>query len=283
MRKTVVLSPFWPRVTWAAKGALVAALLGGAAQAQDSTLADIRQELSVLYVEVQKLKRELSTTGAPSTLAGQGSSVLDRLDAVEGALQHLTSKTERLEFRLERVVRDGSNQIGDMNFRLCEVEPNCNISDLPDLAPLGGVQKSQAPTPPQVIDKAELAVGEAADFEAAQAAFEAGNADLAVQKLDGFLAAYPGSPLTARAYLLHGQAHEAQGAIAPAARSYLESFSGAPTGPVAPRALFLLGAALGTLGQTKEACVTLHEVGVRYPDSSAAGDARTAREGLSCS
>ena len=33
------------------------------AQAQDQTLADIRQELSILLIEVQNLRRELSTTG----------------------------------------------------------------------------------------------------------------------------------------------------------------------------------------------------------------------------
>ena len=35
----------------------------GGAQS-DETLADIRQELSILYVELQRLNRELSTTGA---------------------------------------------------------------------------------------------------------------------------------------------------------------------------------------------------------------------------
>ena len=34
-----------------------------AAQDRAQTLADIRQELSVLWVEIQSLKRELSTTG----------------------------------------------------------------------------------------------------------------------------------------------------------------------------------------------------------------------------
>jgi hypothetical protein len=36
--------------------------LGAAAQ-DDQTLADVRQELTVLNVEIQKLRRELSTTG----------------------------------------------------------------------------------------------------------------------------------------------------------------------------------------------------------------------------
>ena len=44
--------------------AVLAAALPSMGRAQDraETLADIRQELSVLYVEVQRLKRELSAT-----------------------------------------------------------------------------------------------------------------------------------------------------------------------------------------------------------------------------
>ena len=61
----------------------------------DQTLADIRQELSVLYVDVQRLKRELSTTAAPSG-TGAGGSVLERVDAIEMELQRLTAKTEQL-------------------------------------------------------------------------------------------------------------------------------------------------------------------------------------------
>ena len=47
------------------RAVLIAALLFATpVAAQDAeTLADIRQELTVLYVELQKLKRELSTTG----------------------------------------------------------------------------------------------------------------------------------------------------------------------------------------------------------------------------
>ena len=41
-----------------------------AAAQDDATLADIRQELTVLFVEVQKLKRELSTTGGAVSNVG---------------------------------------------------------------------------------------------------------------------------------------------------------------------------------------------------------------------
>ncbi len=49
------------------------------ARAQDQTLADIRQELSVLFVDMQRLKRELSTTGGAGGAVG-GGSALQRLD-----------------------------------------------------------------------------------------------------------------------------------------------------------------------------------------------------------
>ena len=65
--------------------ALTMLALPATAQSRDETLADIRQELSVLYVEVQRLKRELSTTGGV-TQPAVGGSVLDRVAAIEAEL-----------------------------------------------------------------------------------------------------------------------------------------------------------------------------------------------------
>ena len=72
----------------------------GVAHAQDSeTLADIRQELTVLSVEMQKLTRELSTTGTMGT-ATVSWSVLERVDAIENELRRLTARTEELSLRV---------------------------------------------------------------------------------------------------------------------------------------------------------------------------------------
>lgn len=258
------------------------------AQTRAETLADIRQELTVLHVEVQKLKRELSTTGSASQLSAQGS-VIDRLAAIEGELQRLTGKTEELELRVNRVVSDGTNRIGDLEFRLVELEGG-DVSALGETSTLGGgaapeVAPSSAPdeASSDTGSSAQMAVGEQADFDAADAALSAGNYAEAATLFANFQSNYPGGPLSDSAALKRGEALEGAGELTQAARAYLDTFSAAPTGPVAADALFRLGRALGRLGQTEEACLTLGEVPVRFAGSAAAAEAVSARQNLGCS
>jgi len=269
---------------------LVAALSGAARaeQGREQTLADIRQELSVLYVEVQKLKRELSTTGAASAPTVDAS-VLDRVSAIERELERLTNATEKLQFRIARIVRDGTNRIGDLEFRLCELESGCDIARLKQGTTLGGevapADTAQTPATPPADDKAgdmQLAVGERADFEAADKALKAGDFAAAAEQFARFRETYPGSPLEAQAGLKRGQALEASGATTKAARAYLDTFSADPDGPQAPEALYRLGRALGELNQISEACTTLAEVGRRFPGGQPADDARAQMQSLGC-
>ena len=86
-----------------------------AAQDRAETLADIRQDLTVLYVELQRLKQELNTTGSAATNLA-GTSIPDRVDTLEAEVRRLTSKTEELQNRIDRIVADGTNRIGDLEF-----------------------------------------------------------------------------------------------------------------------------------------------------------------------
>ena len=263
-----------------------------AAPAQDAqTLADIKQELAVLLVEMQKLKRELSTTGGAGVqVAG---STLDRVDAIERELQRLTSETERLDGRVEAVVADGTNRIGDLEFRLCEVEPGCDIGNLGETAPIGGdtnrpkarptvgAQATTATTEPANTG-AQLALGEQEEFDRARAAFDGGDWSSAASLFDAYTTNYAGGPLAGEAHFMRGESLAELGQVSDAARAYLASFSGAPEGPKAPDALFKLGEALVVLGQTDQACITLGEVQVRYPATPAASNARGVLDRLSC-
>ncbi|PVA10267.1 tol-pal system protein YbgF [Pelagivirga sediminicola] len=264
------------------------------AMAQDkaATLADIRQEMSVLYVEVQKLKRELSTTGAAGQLNTSGS-VLDRVGSIESELQRLTARTEEMQQRIDRVVTDGTNRIGDLEFRLVELEggdtsqlgetTTLGGGDMPQSSRGGGITSAIQPADTAPAAPAEpLAVGEQADFDAAEATFASGDNAAAAEQFGTFLQTYPGSPLSARAYLMRGQALDGAGDTKGSAKAYLDAFSADKTGPQAPDALFRLGRALGRLGQTEAACQTLSEVETRFPGAPAGGEARGEMQTIGC-
>jgi tol-pal system protein YbgF len=253
------------------------------AQDRVQSLADIRQELSILFVEVQRLRAELNTTGGAMGSGGEGS-VLNRVDAIEAELRRLTSATEALQLRVDRVVADGTNRVGDLEFRLCELTPDCRIGDLPPTPPLGGeaAQTGAVAVPPVATGGANLAVAEQSDFDRARAAYDAGDHAQAAQLFDAFTQTYPGGPLSAEAHFLRGQAEGQLGAWSRAARAYLDSFTADASGARAPAALLNLGTSLGELGQRDEACLTLSEVVSRYPGDLAAAEAQAARVRLGC-
>jgi len=264
--------------------ALVGMGLSGPAAAQDQTLADIRQELTVLYTEVQRLHRELSTTGGVASGVSAGTDILDRVNTIEAELQRLTAKTEELEFRIGRVVTDGTNRIGDLEFRLCELEEGCDIAALGDTPTLGGGTAPETPAvTPAPQPETQLATQEQADFERAQEALAAGDFRAAADQFATFNQTYPGGPLAVEADLRRGDALEAMGDVREGARAYLAAFTQSSTGPLAPEALYKLGAALGRLGQTDEACVTLAEVAVRFPGAPSVADAQGAMRNIGCS
>ncbi|MCV2880499.1 tol-pal system protein YbgF [Actibacterium sp. XHP0104] len=263
-------------------GVVVGVSAPALAQSREETLADIRQQLSIVYVDVQRLKRELSTTGAAPGVAAAGTP-LQRIDAIEAELQRLTAKAEQLEYRINQVVTDGTNRIGDLEFRLCELEKGCDISQLGETSTLGGIAVTTPPSTPAQPVSTELAVSEQADFDRAAQALADGDYHGAANQFAAFAQTYPGGPLSGEAHYLRGEALAQLGQTTNAARAFLESFSGAPDGPRAPDALYQLGMQLAALGQTQEACVTLGEVGARFPSSAVVLDAQAARQSLGCS
>lgn len=263
--------------------AIACLMLPASAQAQDETLADIRQELSFLHVEIQRLKRELSTTGQSNITLSAGQGISQRLDSLEGELRRVTGKVEELEFRIDRVVTDGTNRIGDLEFRLVELEGG-DVSLLGETTTLGGEDIMR--TPDVVVDAnngvGELAVSEQVDFERAQELFQEGDYESAAEHFAAFVETYPGGPLSSDAHYWRGESLANLGQWNKAARSFLESFSGAPKGALAPRALFRLGVSLDRIGQTDEACLTLNEVGIRYPESDVTLEAQAEMRLLEC-
>jgi tol-pal system protein YbgF len=268
--------------------ALLGALaLGGPVAAQEQNLADVRRELTVLNGQIEQLRAELVRRGASGGLPTDPASALTRLDQLEAELRRLTDRVEVLTNDIQRIVDDATNRVGDIEFRLTELEGG----DTSALAatppePLGGGLTRPRPRPVSPVAAPEgagsLVVSEQADFDAAVKAAETGDNAQAAQLFAKFLQDYPGGPLSTEAQFRRGEALAAVGDWRGAARSYLDTFSGAPQDPLAPRALYRLAVSLGRLGQTDEACLTLTEVDTRYPGSVVAGDVAAERRALAC-
>jgi tol-pal system protein YbgF len=261
----------------------------GHAQDRAQTLADIRAELSALAAEFNALKAELVSTGA-ATSGAAGGDALTRMDTIEATLARLTARTEEVELKLNRVISDGTNRIGDIEYRLCEVTEGCDPANLGATTALGGGSGS-APAPVAnvgtapatgITGGAELAVAEQADFDRAREVLGQGDFRGAAELFATYAQSYPGGPLVPEAHFRRGEALSQLGDTASAARAYLDAFSAAPEGPLAGDALLKLGEGLGALGQVPEACVTLAEVGMRFPGSMAATQATVAMQGLGC-
>lgn len=128
----------------------------------------------------------------------------------------------------------------------------------------------------------ELAIQERPDFDFAKEALGRRDFRAAISLFGIFIQSYPGSPLTPEVYFHQGQAYYSLGDHKNAGRSYLAAFSAAPEASVAPAAMMWLGRSLYTLGHQQEACVTLHEVGVRFSSTDEAAQAAKWALGFGC-
>ncbi|ETD80513.1 tol-pal system protein YbgF [Rhodobacter capsulatus] len=266
--------------------ALVLALAAPAFAADKQTLADIRAELAQVSAQLQELRSELVASGASGLQAAGGASALQRMDTMEAELTRLTAMTEQLKDRVDKVVKDGTNRVGDLEFRVCELEEGCDPSSVGQAQPLGGAAPAAAAAPAASGGAAStggtMAMNEQADFDRAKGVLDQGDFRAAADLFKTFAETYPGGPLTGDAGYLRGEALMKAGDVPGAARAWLDGFSAEPEGKRAADDLLELGKALGTLGQKTEACATLTEVPARFPGSEAAGKVAAAQASLGC-
>lgn len=262
--------------------AFVAALIGTApgwvaAQEADparaQTLAEIRAELGALSSELADLRSEFVASG----LAAQptGGTMLDRILTLEAELVRLTGATEGFDLRLRRVVDDLALRLGDLEFRLTELEGG-DVGALGPTAPLGS-EGAPAVATGAGAETPALAAPSAVDpvagtAERAGALIDAGDPAGALALLDDAIARSPEDPAIGELDLLRGEALYALDRRIEAAQSFLDSVSGAPDAPWAATAMLRLGATLGEIGEMVDACIALSEVVLRYPEDVEAGD-----------
>ncbi|MEM6943091.1 MAG: tol-pal system protein YbgF, partial [Pseudomonadota bacterium] len=254
-------------------------LIAGTASAQNWSAQRSDQELEyrleLLDGEVQALRQELGVSGNAAPGGGSSAEVLRRLSEIEVELRRLTGEVERMRFRVDQLSEEAARRLGDVEFRLTELEGG-DVAALPTRpAPLGG--GTGTPVAPQVSVSEQRALDDGIRL-VQQGRFR--DADLALGR---FLDDYPSSPLLPRAHFWLGEAAFTRGNFSRAARSFLAGYNANENGADAPDNLMKLGVSLARLGQTQEACLTLAEVSRRFPRSGrAVSEAESEASRLSC-
>lgn len=266
-----------------------------------ATLADMQTTLRAVAADLQGLRAELLASGAQGFAAAGGNSAIDRMNAMEARIATLTEQTELLENRIRQVVADGTNRVGDIEFRLCELDPNCDLGALmtADLGGQGGITPAPGggpvPMPPSNVSAQTLpppveitqtttppTEEEAREFADIRALVSAQDWVAASDRLDHLVTAHAGGPLTTEALYLQGLARQGRGQLPEAAQSYLMAFSAAPDGPRAPASLLALSRAMAGIGAPADACPYLDELARRFPASPEAAEAAPLAETAAC-
>lgn len=279
----------WPVAAQQAAPAPAAPAPAGSTAGQP-TLADLGVSLKALGAELQSLRSQLNASGAAGFRAAGGDSAIDRMNAMEREIARLTGETERLKNRIDRIVRDGTNRIGDIEFRLCEMEEGCDLGAL-TTPPLG----DQAGAGPAVLEPAALGAvaampaadipltrDEKADFDAATAALQSGDFAQAALLFGSFAEAHAGSPAAPEALFLKGAALDSAGDAKAAVAAWLQAFAAAPAGPRAPDALLGLSRVAAAGRPAAAGCVYLSELTTRFPGTPQADEAARRSAAADC-
>jgi TolA-binding protein/Skp family chaperone for outer membrane proteins len=192
-------------------------------------ISEIRLELSENKASIVKDAIEASENIVASGIKKSAGSVLFRLDAIEEEIRNLTGIIEELQFYTKNIALDATNRIGDIEFRLTELEGG-DLSLLGNSRIIGGNKETSNAN-------AELAITEKSSYDTALELLNDDKFELAIIEFDKLINAFPNGPLTVAAHYSKGDAFFGMNSWVKAIDSYLESFKLEPTSKYAENAI----------------------------------------------
>lgn len=256
-----------------------------AAQDTMPNLADLRADLDAVAADLQSLRAALRVSGAAGYAGAGGPDAIARMDRMEATLRQLTGAVEEARNRIESVTAEAAQRLDDAEFRLCQLEEDCDLGALTSGEGLGGGLADAAPLAPPLTAAPEptpASTAEQAAFDAALAQARQGDPKAAAEAFAGFTRDHAGGPLFAEARFLEGQAWLAAGDAGAASRALTDVFTADPDGPRAPAALLAIARIMAEAGQPHPACQFLSELALRHPSAPESGPAAALSKRLSC-
>jgi len=225
-----------------------------------------------------------------------------RLMEMENRFRTVTGQYEEAMYRLTQMSRTLENTLGDVEFRLQQLEQGKISGPIPltegSQAAADEPQAEPIPTTEpasvQALPAALLVDGEvepAADvvvtpethpeqylegdtpeeqFRAAFFLVRRGELDKAIQAYRAFITLHPDHPYRANAVYWLGRSHAAQGNYTEAARILIDAYDKHADSDKGAEILLHLGVSLEKLGQNEEACSAFGELDRRFPNVNSA-------------
>ena len=234
------------------------------AQDKSETLADLRRKLDVLHAEITRLQSELDSTSRPTPWVTSGS-LLQRIDEIEVELRRSIAKNERLEHQIRMLTDSSGRKLAELEVIHAELMAVAGR----DLIPEGDSDSVTALAISSVIPENSYPLSMAMSLpplSSAMELFRLGDYEAAAAEFNAIPDPGATGEIGSIAHYFRGESLAMLGRWEDATVEFLDSFSGRPDSDIAPAALLRLGEGLGKIGQTSEACFTLSEIEVMYPD-----------------
>lgn len=245
------------------------------------------QNINSLETRLNRMEREMQTLSrsvfkgdvAPPTMqvapatANQTAGMELRLNQLEDQLRRITGMIEENSFRLRKLEQAGVTAIqqqplsnNNSGFQT-QTQPSTDPALVVDNSPyqLGTINNNVGTSPAALYDKA-FGFLQVNDYASAQATF------------DDFLAQYPDHSLAANSKYWLAETYYARGDYKQASQSFARAFKDHPEGQKAPDTLLKLAMSLNAQDMRQEACLTLGELGNRFPNAPSSVSTKAAEE-----
>lgn len=190
----------------------------------------------------------------------------NQIQALREENSRLRGQVETLSYELESAKKRQQDFYVDLDGRLRKIETQQQAEATPP-------QDAQAPAEP--AKRAADPAAESRDYESALNLFKANKIKEAAVAFEAFTRVHPESTLAPSAQYWLGNAHYAAHDCKKAIDAQKVVLAKWPSHPKAPDAMINIATCQQELGDAKGAKGTLETVLIKYPDSTAAGTART--------
>lgn len=268
---------------------LVATVLTVPAYAQNNDMRSLMSRMDQIQRQMDTVSRQVYNGAPPADAvstpvssggsnAGLAAAMDERMSSIEGTMRQINNRLDEQDYAISQSKQQFELYKSDMEVRLKELSMQSASNPAP-VAERTAIEASRTPdtnaaTAAMATDNTgatmELPTDNAASlYDAAFQALREQKYEHAEAGFKEFLKRYSNDTLAGNAQYWLGETYYVRANYPEAAKSFAVGYQKYPKSSKAPDNLLKLGLSLAQNKKTKEACVTLQQLGVQYKNAAA--------------